>query len=250
MNLRPEIAHSWTAGVLLRPEFLSGLNVSFDWYDINLKDAINQIDASSLATLCVDQPTLENDFCGSFTREQGTGIINSFVVGPLNVAKFHTAGLDMNAAYLIRTEKMGSFDVRLVMGYLHTLDLVGIPGAEAENQVDQPFRPQWTANFSPTWSLGNVTINYNLRWNDAVRAFSRATTEASPNIVERKYLRYAPLWQHDVQAKFNIQERYEVYVGVNNLTDRKPDPASYFTNVPISPLGRFFYAGARLNLQP
>lgn len=250
VNLRPEIAHSWTAGVLLRPEFLSGLNVSFDWYDINLKDAINQIDASSLATLCVDQPTLENDFCGSFTREQGTGIINSFVVGPLNVAKFHTAGLDMNAAYLIRTEKMGSFDVRLVMGYLHTLDLVGIPGAEAENQVDQPFRPQWTANFSPTWSLGNVTINYNLRWNDAVRAFSRATTEASPNIVERKYLRYAPLWQHDVQAKFNIQERYEVYVGVNNLTDRKPDPASYFTNVPISPLGRFFYAGARLNLQP
>lgn len=248
-DLKPEVAHSWTAGFLLRPSFLPGLNASFDWYDINLEDAINQIDASSLATLCVDQPTLENDFCGSFTREQGTGIINSFVVGPLNVAKFRTSGLDVNASYQVLTEQKGTFDIRLVLGYLHKLDLVGIPGAEAENQVDQPFRPQWTATFSPTWSFGNVSINYNLRWNNAVRAFSRATTDASPNVVERKYLRYDELLQHDLQAKFDIQDRYEVYVGVNNLTDQKPDTASYFTNVPISPLGRYFYAGARFDLQ-
>lgn len=249
-NLDPEVAHTWTAGVLLRPEFAPGLNVSFDWYDIDLEDAINQIDAGSLAPLCVDQPTLDNQFCNQFTREQGTGIINSFVVGPLNVAQFHTAGLDMNAAYTIRTEKTGTFDIRLVLGYLHTLDLVGIPGAEAENQVDQPFRPQWTANFSPTWSMGNVTVIYNLRWNDAVRAFSRATTDASPNVVERKYLRYDELMQHDLQAKFDIQERFQLYVGINNLTDQKPDTASYFTNVPISPMGRYFYAGGRFDLKP
>jgi outer membrane receptor protein involved in Fe transport len=250
LNLSPEVAHTWTAGVLLRPSFLPGLNASLDWYDIDLKDAINQIDAGSLATLCVDQPTVPNQFCNQFTREQGTGIINSFVVGPLNVASFHTAGLDMNADYVIRTEQMGTFDVRLVLGYLHKLDLVGIPGAVAENQVDQPFKPQWTANFSPTWAFHNVTVIYNLRWNDAVRAFSRATTDASPNVVERKYLRFAALWQQDVQAKFDIRERFQVYAGVNNLTDRKPDPASYFTNVPISPLGRFFYAGARFDLRP
>ena len=249
-KLRPEVARTWTAGVLLRPSFLSGFNASLDWYDINLKDAINTIDAGTLATLCVDQPTVPNQFCNQFTRAQGTGIINSFVVGPLNVASFHTAGLDINTDYLIRTEQIGTFDVRLVVGYLHKLELVGIPGALAENQVDQPFKPQWTANFSPTLTFRGVTVIYNLRWNDATRAFSRATTDASPNIAARQYLRLAALWQQDAQVKFDIQKRYELYVGVNNLTDRKPDPASYFTNIPISPLGRYYYAGARFNLRP
>ena len=249
-GLKPEVARSWTAGVLLRPSFLSGFNASLDYYDINLKNAINTIDAGTLATLCVDQPTVPNQFCNQFTRAQGTGIINSFVVGPLNVANFHTAGLDINMNYLVRTEQIGTFDIRLVAGYLRTLDLVGIPGALPEDQVDQPYKPKWTANFSPTWTFSAVTLNYNLRWNDAVRAFSRATTDASPNIAAPQYLRLASLWQHDAQIKYDIQKRYELYVGVNNLTDQKPDPASYFTNLPISPLGRYYYAGARFNLRP
>ncbi len=249
-NLKPEVARSWTAGILLRPSFLSGFNASFDWYDINLKNAINTIDAGTLATLCVDQPTTPNQFCNQFTRAQGTGIINGFVVGPLNVARFHTAGLDINMDYRVRTEQIGTFDVRLVGGFLQKLDLVGIPGAVAENQVDQPFRPRWTANFSPTWTISAFTLNYNLRWNDATRAFSRATTDASPNIAAPQYLRLAALWQHDAQLKFDLQERWQFYVGVNNLTDQKPDPASFFTNIPISPLGRYYYAGARFNLRP
>ncbi len=248
-NLKPEVARTWTAGLLLRPSFLSGLNVSFDWYDINLKDAINQIDAGTLANLCVDQPTVPNQFCNQFTRTQGTGIINSFVVGPLNVARFHTAGLDINMDYLIRTAQIGTFDVRLVGGYLHKLDQVAIPGAVADNQVDQPFKPRLTANFSPTWTLNAVTVNYNLRWNDATRAFTRAITDASPNYAAPQYLRLKALWQHDAQVKFDIQDRYQFYVGVNNLTDQKPDPASFFTNIPISPLGRYYYAGARFNLR-
>ena len=46
-----------------------------------------------------------------------------------------------------------------------------------------------------------------------------------------------------------VQERFAFYLGVNNLTDQKPDPASFFTNQPISPLGRYFYTGARFDLR-
>ncbi|MDP9066535.1 MAG: TonB-dependent receptor, partial [Pseudomonadota bacterium] len=82
------------------------------------------------------------------------------------------------------------------------------------------------------------------------RAFPRAVTDASPNIAAPQYRRLAALWQHDAQVKYDIQQRFELYVGVNNLTDQKPDPASFFTNRPISPLGRYYYAGARFNLRP
>ena len=247
-HLRPEVAKTWTAGILLRPSFMPGFNASIDWYDINLKDAINTIDPNSLATLCVDQPTVPNQFCNQFSRAQRTGIINNFTVGPLNVAQFHTAGLDVNIDYLVRTQKIGMFDLRLVVGYLHKLDQVGIPGGPVTNQVDTALKPQWTANFSPTWSIGQVTINYNLRWNDGTRVYDRNSSAADPNIVAPQYFRDSALWQHDVQVRFQVEGGFSFYAGVNNLTDRKPDAYSYFTNIPISPLGRYFYAGARFNL--
>ena len=246
--LRPEVARTWTAGILLRPRFLRGFNASFDWYDINLTDAINTISAGDLAVLCVDQPTVPNQFCNQFTRAQGTGIINNFTVGPLNVARFHTAGLDANIDYLIRTEKIGLFDLRLVAGYLSKLEFIGIPGAPVINQVDQASSPRWTVNVSPTWTLGAFSLNYNLRFRDATLAFSRDTLAAAPNIAAPQYIRYSALWQHDAQVKFQLDSGFAFYFGVNNLTDQKPDPASYATNVPISPLGRYFYAGAKINL--
>jgi outer membrane receptor protein involved in Fe transport len=247
-NLKPETAKTWTAGVLLRPRFVPGLNVALDWYDINLTNAINTIDPNSLAVLCVDQPTVPNQFCNQFTRAQGTGIINSFTVGPLNVARFHTSGLDVNIDYLLQTRNVGKFNMRLVLGYLHRLDQVGIPGAAAINQVDQSFAPQWTANFSPTWTLGQFTLNYNLRWHDATLVYDRNTIAADPNVVAPQYFRYSALWQHDVQAKLQVNKDFSFYIGVTNLTDQKPDAYSYATNTPISPMGRYYYAGARFNL--
>jgi hypothetical protein len=37
------------------------------------------------------------------------------------------------------------------------------------------------------------------------------------------------------------------YAGVNNFTDQKPD-IGFETNVPISPVGRYLYAGAKMTL--
>lgn len=246
-SLKPEVARTWTAGVLLRPSFLRGFNASVDWYDIDLKDAINTIDPNGLAVQCVDQPTAPNQFCNQFTRAQGTGIINSFTVGPLNVARFHTAGLDINLDYLVRTANFGTFDLRLVAGYLDKLEQVGIPGAPVINNVDQSGAPRWTANFSPTWTDGPLTINYNLRFSNATLVYDRNTIAADPNIVAREYFRYSALWQHDAQVKLQLEDGFAFYLGVNNFTNQKPDPYSYATNTPISPLGRYFYAGARFN---
>jgi outer membrane receptor protein involved in Fe transport len=247
-DLKPETARTWTAGVVLRPRSLGGLVASFDWYDITLKGAINTVGAGNLATLCVDQPTVPNQFCNAITRAQGTGIISGFTVGPLNVARFRTAGLDVNIDYILRTTAIGTFDLRLVGGYLDRLELVGIPGAPVENQRDQSYAPEWTANFSPTWTLEGLSVNYNLRWFDKTWAFDRNTTAANPDYAAPEYLRNPALWQHDVQVQYRLDGGFAFYGGVTNLSDQKPSAASYATNVPISPLGRFFYVGAKVQL--
>ena len=255
LNLRPEVAKTWTAGVLLRPRFIPGFNASIDWYDINLKDAINTVAAGDLANLCVDQATVPNQYCNQFTRAQGTGIINGFTLGPLNVANFHTAGLDINLDYVLRTQSEGVFDFRLVVGYLHKLEVVGIPGAPVVNLVDQSqtpqfatnFSPRWTVNFTPTWTYEGLTISYTLRAHNRTLAYDRVTLAAQPDIAAPEYLKNSALWQHDAQIKYRLDKGFEFYFGINNITNQKPDPASFFTNIPISPLGRYFYTGVRVD---
>ncbi|WP_254606353.1 TonB-dependent receptor domain-containing protein, partial [Sphingomonas bacterium] len=254
-NLKAEMARTWTAGVVLRPRFLAGLTASFDWYDINLKGAINTPDPSSLADLCVDSPTTDNPFCRSITRTNTVGIVNgvtavkgtivSYVVQPQNVAGFRTAGLDVNINYLLRTGGAGTFDLRLVGGYLNRLEFIGVPGAPVTDNLDQAGRPKFNANFSPTWTLGAFTLGYNLRWADGTRTVDKLTTDNAPNYAPPAQLRYSDLWQHDVQVGYEVRSGVSFYLGALNLTDQQPDPGNSI-NQPVSAVGRYFYAGVKL----
>ena len=242
-QLKEETARTWTAGAVLRPRFLPGLSIAADWYDIRLRDAISTPAAQTVAELCVDQPTLTNVYCAAVSRRQGTGFINGFTVQPQNVASYRTAGLDLNVNYLIRTGSAGTFDLRFVGGYLDRLDIIQTPGAQVEDQVDQPGRPKFNFVFSPAWTLGQVTLSYNLRWFDRTRRFARNVTDANPDYAPRDLLRYKELWQHDLQVQVATDQGFAFYGGVNNLANQKPDEDSY--DLPISSLGRFLYVGAK-----
>ncbi len=156
-NLKPETARTWTAGIVLRPDFVRGLTVSVDWYDIKLRDAINLSDQQTLAQLCVDQPTINNQFCPLISRQQGTGLIDGYTVQPQNVSRFSTAGADLNIDYTVQTARAGSINLRLVGGYLSKSAFIRTPGALPENDRDQPYQPKWNFDFSPTWTVGGLT---------------------------------------------------------------------------------------------
>ncbi len=246
-NLRAETARTWTAGVVLRPSFVPRLQIAVDWYDIRLKDAINTAGPSTIAALCVDQPSTDNPFCQAISRQAGSGYVDGYVVQPENVAAFRTAGLEFNAAYQIPTARVGTFDVRLVGGYLHRLEQIATIGADVEDNRDRPFRPKYNLTFSPTWSLDALTVNYNLRWQNGVRRFARVATDGNPSYVEPRYFRFTELWQHDIRMQYEVNKDFAFYAGINNVTDQKPD-IGFETNVPISPIGRYFYAGAKMTL--
>jgi iron complex outermembrane receptor protein len=243
-SLKEETARTWTAGAVLRPRFLPGLTVSADWYNIRLRDAISVADANTIANLCVDQPTIDNVYCAAIRRRQGTGYINGYTVQPQNVARFATAGLDLNVSYVLRTAAAGTFDIRFVGGYLNKLEQIATPGAQIEDQVDQINRPKFNFVFSPTWSLGEVTLSYNLRWSDGTRRFPKLTTDNNADYAAASLLRYKELWQHDVQVQVATDEGVGFYVGVNNLANQRPSVDS--VDQPISPLGRYLYAGAKV----
>lgn len=248
-ELREETATTWTAGVVLRPEFASGLSVALDWYDIEIEDAINTPFAEEVARLCVDNPTLENNYCGGITRDPDTGYITGFVVRPDNVASFRTAGLDVAINYLIDTASLGGFRIQLVGGYLDRLEFIAVPGAEVDNDLEEQYFPKFSATADVSWTKGPLTLAYGLNWFGKTDRFTRETLAGDPDYSDPRFFKVKQKWEHEINAGYDITDNINVYAGINNLFDEKP-AFGYGSNssYPVSAMGRYFYAGARVDL--
>src|SRR3546814_462163 len=69
-NLSPEVSDSWTAGIVLTPNFLPGLQISADWFNIQIDNAISFLSPQQIAENCVDRPGgTDLDICALITRE-------------------------------------------------------------------------------------------------------------------------------------------------------------------------------------
>ena len=248
-DLSEEEATTWTAGAVLQPRFVPGLTVRADWYDIELKNAVNFVEPEQLAELCVDQASLDNSFCDSIDRQNGgenAGIITGFRVGPQNVARFATAGLDVNVNYRLRTDSLGTFNLNLLGNYLDKLEFIGTPGAPVTDSRGEAFAPKYQVNFDLTWQKGPVTLNYGLSWFDKTLRFTNQETEGNPDIVAPEYLYYKERWTHDLYGSIDVNDDFQFYGGVNNIFGQKPDIGA--NTYPVSSVGRFFYAGARVKI--
>jgi iron complex outermembrane receptor protein len=247
-GLSEETATTWTAGVVLRPSFLPALTLTADWYDIRIEQAINTPEAEEVAELCVDQPSLDNPFCRGIIRDDG-GFIVGFDTRPENVAAFTTAGLDTTIGYEIPTESAGTFDLRLLGGYLHRLTFVATPGASVTSDRRQQYMPRYVATFDLTWQRGPWTAHYNIDWFDRTKRYADDILAGDPDYAARKYLFVKEKWEHAVQVNYDVRDDVAVYVGVHNLFDEKPAfGADLYASYPVSAMGQFFYAGLKASL--
>jgi len=251
-NLKAETAKTWTAGVILQPRFIPGLTARADWYNINLTNAINTVAPQQLSELCVDQPTLDNAFCSSIIRQNGAagnadaGNIVGFTVAPQNVAAFKTAGLDLNLNYRKRTARLGTFSLNVIGNYLDKLQFIGTPGADPTDSRGETYAPKYTVHTDLTWNKGPFTLNYGLLYFSKTTRFSNLRTNTNPDITAPEYKYLKEHWEHNLYASVDVDKRFTFYGGVNNLFNQKPDIGT--SRYPVSALGRFFFAGAKVKL--
>lgn len=254
-DLGEETAKTITAGVILQPSFVPGLTLSADYYDVEIEDAISTPSATSLAELCVDAVSLDNQFCDNVQRTPAgpefdpndAGIINDFTLFPSNVAAFSTKGIDFSARYRLPTDNLGTFQLSLVGNHLISLETQGTPGADFIESAGVAGAPEWQVNFDLNWTLDNFNLNYGVNYFDETLRFSRADVEADPDIVAPEFLYIDAKFEHDIQARWSTNDGMDFYVGVNNLFDQRPDVGLTF--YPVSAVGRFFYAGFRISTE-
>ena len=244
-ELDEETAKTWTVGTVIRPRFVPGLTITADWYDIELKNAIQYSTAQDIVDLCYDQPTLDNIYCENTARDPSSGFISDFTIIPQNVAAFSTAGLEMTVNYRFEPGDFGRFNLHLTGGYLDELQFVPSVGADPENELDSAAypAPRFTAVFDLNWTKGPVTINYGINWWDKTRRVTREQEADQPDYTAPQYIWYKARWEHELYASYNFDDQYEIYAGINNLFDTKPDVGAI--GYPVSAVGRSFYLGVK-----
>ena len=240
-HLTEEVAKTKTLGLVLRPSIAPSLTLALDWYDIELTDAISTATPLEAAQLCVDSPTIDNEFCGLITRTAGTGRITSFVQQPQNVARFTTEGYDLTVGYGLETASIGNFGVRVVSNKLEELTFISLPGAEPDIDLGEEDAPEWQVNFDLTWQLGVVTLNYGFNYFDKTLRVTHAQLAGNPDIVEPRYVYLDSKFTHDLQARLDLKSGLSLYGGINNFMDQTPDIGR--DAYPVSPMGRYVYAG-------
>ncbi len=247
-DLEEEIAETTTIGLVLRPEFAPSLAISIDWYDVELTNAISTATPEEAAQICVDSPSLDNDFCGLITREPGTGAIASFLTLPVNVADFRTEGYDFTVNYQLdpadigMQRDIGMFNFRLIGNKLEELTFIRLPGAEPDPELGEEDKPEWQMNLDVTWQLASLLVNYGINYFDETYRYTYQQRRADTDIVAPAYYKYDARFTHDMQVRYAFDNGIAVYGGVNNLTDQEPDLGEDF--YPVSAVGRFWYLGA------
>ncbi len=257
--LTPEDARTVTAGIVVQPPGKNWV-ATLDYYDITIRNAILAPSGQSVADECVDLSTINNPFCALITRTSGGGFpgsISQINVTQLNVASFETDGFDFDVTYHTElkdwiNENAGSLDFHLIGNYLDKLTFTALPGqapVESANTIaggiDGLPAPRWQTNLDIVWNWDQWNVDYNIDWYSPVLSISRQTHEAQPNQVAPQFLYVPDHFEQNVQVAYTVDDGWTIYGGINNLFYQKPSIGQQF--YPVSPLGRFFYAGLRVN---
>jgi outer membrane receptor protein involved in Fe transport len=264
-DLEEEKADTFTAGVVLRPSFIPGLNITVDGYDIEISDAISVLGGGVANTLRLCYNVIQDVnsiYCQAVNRDAG-GILSGdeFVVTApnANIGAFETRGVDLQVDYsrALGFGLLGNGRSRVNFFFLGTyVDQFDItPSQEFPDEVDECAgrfgisacgepTPKWKWSSRLSWIDGPMTLTG--RWRH-VGAVKDDDDESFYTVERIKAVNY-----FDLAAAFNVNDNMTMTFGVNNLLDKQPqilgvnqEQSNTYPNT-YDVLGRDFFVSANL----
>ncbi len=160
-NVDPEKADTLTFGFVYQPEWLEGFNVSVDYFDIKIADAISSLGAQNILDQCFGGAT---SVCSLITRNPTTGRVSQINNTFLNVAEARSNGVDMEASYRRPVEWFGggeSIAIRAFTTFTNELSTTNA-GAAKVDRVGQTGlaggAPKWQASLALNYTRGPLSV--------------------------------------------------------------------------------------------
>ncbi|WBX85103.1 TonB-dependent receptor plug domain-containing protein [Sphingosinicella microcystinivorans] len=248
-NVAPEIADTFTAGVVLSPSFMPGFRFSADYYDIKIDDVITTLTAQQIVNSCYRQGN--SGACAQIVRNAG-GTITEINAAYINVAKFTTKGIDFEASYQTSLDSIGlpgQLNIRGLANYVDSMavdnGILTIEGAGYLGSQAGYLIPKWRGTFNTTYESEGFGFDIRTRYVDGGGYAPKDVLGNQGDSVS-----ISSRWYFDLGARVYIPygegKKFTVYGNVQNVFDR--DPAVAVVSSPYHDLiGRYFTVGARIN---
>ncbi|MDH4385528.1 MAG: TonB-dependent receptor [Caulobacter sp.] len=175
-DLSPESAKTYTVGFVLTPAFIPGLNVSIDYFNIEVEDLITTYGAANTISDCYTGG--DAVACARINRNAngqlwvGSGYVEDFNI---NVGSLETSGVDFVANYGFDVGELGSMDVNFIGTWMEASDasnssvgdcvgkfggVCGTPTPEWRHRARLSWDTPWGIDLAGTWRhIGEVELD-------------------------------------------------------------------------------------------
>jgi outer membrane receptor protein involved in Fe transport len=164
-NLNPETADTFTAGIIVQPQD-TGLQLTIDWYDIDLSDAIGQLGVQGIVNEC-NNSAGSGSLCQYVFRDPITGAVTAVRNPYLNINNARIRGLDYEALWSKETDVFGNRPENLTLRFLAGRlleDSTTTPSGTVTDLSGELGEPDFRALISARWQIGGLGVMLQQRY--------------------------------------------------------------------------------------
>jgi len=228
-DLQEETSDNYTAGIVYSPswaadtDWAESVTLSFDYYKIEIDDAIQGRNPAEVAVVCVE--TLDPFFCDRIDRSGG-GTINLIDNQLQNIGGIETSGFDIAVNYVSPQTPVGQFRWDFDATHLseYTEETVQPDGSILETDfdgaiTDETFQrsfPEWRFTSTADWFYQNWSATLIFRFVSELDEFANDAPSGSTLDSE---------FYTDVRASYRmpfLDDDLTLTLGVNNLFENDP----------------------------
>ncbi len=221
-RLIPETSDSYSVGFVYSPRRAGGggWNVSLDFYDVTIDDAIQGRDPGDVVNACVE--TLDPFFCDLVERSPG-GVINLVDNQLQNIGAIEASGADLAFRWRWPNTNTGTYDFRFNATYLNdyteltenpdrSLSRFDRTGTITDETFQRAF-PEWKALAGLNWNEGRWGAGITLRYVHDMTQADAAGTNLDSRVFTDLLFNYRPPVKND---------SVNIVFGINNALDEDP----------------------------
>lgn len=219
-DLEPETSNSFSYGVVWQPRFVRGLDLTADYWEIDIDNVITSIAYGTIMNNCVNAAGgPDMGYCQFVHRHATSG--GGHQVGEVdyvqaqfaNLAGRRTRGIDFGLNYRVDLGP-GRYQV----GFNGTRNLerrvIAQRGSAGTDNAGQFQYPDFKATLLNKYDIGDFSFGLTTRY------ISRSLFAVNDQSLETREMPYVPAyWQHDLNISWYPSTAYTVSLGVKNLAD-------------------------------